>query len=58
VVSITSNYIKRRIKKDDVNAEPMLSAYPEIQAEQEAKMKAEDAAQTSEEYAASTAENN
>lgn len=43
VVKITRNYTKRKIKKDDVNLEPMLSAFPDIQKEQEEKMRAEEA---------------
>ncbi len=34
VFAITKNYIARRIKKTDPAAEPMLSAYPEIQQQQ------------------------
>lgn len=41
VVSITKNYIHRRIKKDDENALPMISAYSDIHAEQHEKLKAE-----------------
>jgi AGCS family alanine or glycine:cation symporter len=48
VVKITRNYIGRRIKKDKPDLEPMISAYPEIQAEQEAKMLEEYAAEAQE----------
>lgn len=41
VVAITKNYIHRRIKKDDVNALPMISAYSDIHEEQHEKLKAE-----------------
>lgn len=41
VVAITKNYIHRRIKKDDENALPMISAYSDIHAEQHEKLKAE-----------------
>lgn len=41
VFAITKNYIHRRIKKDDVNAVPMISAYSDIQAEQSAKLEEE-----------------
>ena len=41
VVRVTRNYVKRVIKKTEPDAEPMLSAYPEIQAEQAEKLKAE-----------------
>lgn len=34
VFKITKNYVKRKIKKTDEDIEPMLSAYPVIQAEQ------------------------
>lgn len=36
VMHITSNYVKRHIKGEDVK--PMLSAFPEIQAMQEANL--------------------
>ena len=45
VFAITKDYIHRRIKKDDVNAVPMISAYSDIQAEQSEKLKAEYAAE-------------
>ena len=41
VVAITKNYIHRRIKKDDMNALPMISAYSDIHEEQHEKLKAE-----------------
>lgn len=41
VVAITKNYIHRRIKKDDVGALPMISAYSDIHEEQHEKLKAE-----------------
>lgn len=41
VVAITKNYIHRRIKKDDVDALPMISAYSDIHEEQHEKLKAE-----------------
>lgn len=41
VVRITCNYINRNIKKVDNAPYPMLSAYADIQAEQEAKLKNE-----------------
>lgn len=41
VFAITRNYVHRRIKKDDVNAVPMISAYSDIQAEQSAKLEAD-----------------
>ncbi len=41
VVRITCNYINRNIKKVDNAPYPMLSAYADIQAEQEAKLKEE-----------------
>ncbi len=41
VVRVTRNYVKRVIKKTEPDAEPMLSAYPEIQTEQAEKLKAE-----------------
>lgn len=41
VFSITKNYVGRRIKKDGSAEEPMLSAYPEIQSEQAAKLNEE-----------------
>lgn len=43
VVKITRNYTKRKIKKTDVDLEPMLFAFTDIQKEQEEKMKAEEA---------------
>lgn len=43
VIAITRNYIARKIKKTDVNAEPLLSAYPEIQQVQAQALKKEDA---------------
>lgn len=45
VFAITKDYIHRRIKKDDVNAVPMISAYSDIQAEQSEKLEAEYAAE-------------
>lgn len=42
VVAITKNYTKRKIKKTDVNEEPMLSAFEDIQAEQLAKLREEE----------------
>lgn len=45
VISITKNYISRRIKKDNTDIKPMISAYPEIQDEQETKMREEYAAE-------------
>ncbi|MGN0553481.1 MAG: alanine/glycine:cation symporter family protein [Oscillospiraceae bacterium] len=45
VFAITKNYVHRRIKKDDVNAVPMISAYSDIQAEQSAKLEEELAAE-------------
>lgn len=47
VIAITKNYVSRRIKKDKPDLEPMISAYPEIQAEQEAKMKEDYASENS-----------
>ena len=41
VVAIMKNYIHRRIKKDDVGALPMISAYSDIHEEQHEKLKAE-----------------
>lgn len=41
VIRITCNYINRNIKKVDNAPYPMLSAYADIQAEQEAKLKEE-----------------
>ena len=41
VVAIMKNYIHRRIKKDDVDALPMISAYSDIHEEQHEKLKAE-----------------
>lgn len=37
VFAITRNYVKRKFSKDADNVEPMLSAFPEIQKEQEAR---------------------
>ena len=48
VVAITKNYIHRRIKKDDVDALPMISAYSDIHAEQHEKLTAEYAAENKE----------
>lgn len=45
VVAITKNYIHRRIKKDDVDALPIISAYSDIHEEQHEKLKAEYAAE-------------
>ncbi|MCH5192702.1 MAG: sodium:alanine symporter family protein [Oscillospiraceae bacterium] len=42
VINITKNYVARKIKNDASGVTPMLSVYPEIQAEQEAKMAAEE----------------
>lgn len=42
VVKITRNYTKRKIKKDDVTLKPMLSAFHDIQKEQEEKMRVEE----------------
>jgi AGCS family alanine or glycine:cation symporter len=42
VVAITKNYTKRKIIKTDVNEEPMLSAFEDIQAEQLAKLREEE----------------
>lgn len=47
VIAITKNYVSRRIKKDKPDIQPMISAYPEIQAEQEAKMKEDYASENS-----------
>lgn len=47
VIAITKNYVSRRIKKDNTGLKPMISAYPEIQAEQEAKMKEDYASENS-----------
>lgn len=41
VFAITRNYVHRRINKDDTNAVPMISAYSDIQAEQQEKLIAE-----------------
>jgi AGCS family alanine or glycine:cation symporter len=41
VVRVTCNYINRHIRKVDKAPYPMLSAYADIQAEQEAKLKEE-----------------
>ncbi len=41
VVRVTRNYINRNIRKIDNVPQPMLSAYADIQAEQEAKLKEE-----------------
>lgn len=38
VIKITRNYVGRKITKKDESAEPMLSAYDDIQAEQAAKL--------------------
>jgi amino acid carrier protein len=43
VFKITKNYVGRKIKKNTPDAEPMISAYPDIQAEQAAKIYEEDA---------------
>ena len=45
VVAITRNYVVRKIKKTDIDVEPMLSAYDDIQLEQLAALRAEEAAQ-------------
>jgi AGCS family alanine or glycine:cation symporter len=37
VVKITKNYSARKIKADQPDLEPMYSAFPEIQKEQEAR---------------------
>jgi AGCS family alanine or glycine:cation symporter len=37
VVKITKNYAARKITKDQPDLEPMYSAFPEIQKEQEAR---------------------
>ncbi|MBP1559885.1 MAG: sodium:alanine symporter family protein [Oscillospiraceae bacterium] len=42
VVKITGNYISRKIKKTDTEVAPMLSAYADIQAEQESKLAEEE----------------
>ncbi|MCH5349795.1 MAG: sodium:alanine symporter family protein [Oscillospiraceae bacterium] len=42
VINVTKNYISRKIKNDGSGVAPMLSVYPEIQSEQEAKMAAEE----------------
>lgn len=42
VVKITRDYTRRKITRTDVDAEPILSAYPEIQAEQEAALRREE----------------
>lgn len=42
VFGITRNYLGRKVSASTPEAEPMLSAYPEIQKEQLAKMQAED----------------
>lgn len=42
VVKITGNYISRKIKKTDTSVAPMLSAYADIQAEQESKLAEEE----------------
>lgn len=41
VAAITANYVKRHFKNEDIK--PMLSAYPDIQAEQEKALKEENA---------------
>jgi len=41
VFAITRNYVHRRINKDDPDAVPMISAYSDIQAEQQEKLIAE-----------------
>lgn len=41
VFAITRSYVHRRIKKDDTNSIPMISAYSDIQAEQQEKLIAE-----------------
>ncbi len=41
VISVTKNYVDRRIKKNGGDIAPMLSAYPDIQAEQERKLSEE-----------------
>lgn len=41
VIKITRNYTARKIKKTDTSEKPLLSVYPDIQAEQESKMAAE-----------------
>ena len=38
VINITRNYVSRKIKKDNSDVTPMLSVYPDIQSEQEAKL--------------------
>ncbi len=45
VAAITKNYVARRIKKTDTDAIPMLSAYPDIQTEQESKLREKYAAE-------------
>lgn len=45
VIKITRNYVERKITKIAPAAEPMLSAYAEIQAEQERKMSGDDTPQ-------------
>lgn len=42
VINITKNYVTRKIKNDNSGVTPMLSVYPDIQSEQEAKMADED----------------
>ena len=42
VINITKNYVSRKIRNDNSGVTPMLSVYPEIQSEQEAKLAAEE----------------
>lgn len=42
VINITKNYVSRKIKNDASGVTPMLSVYPEIQSEQEAKLAQEE----------------
>ena len=42
VLAITKNYSDRKLKKNPKNVKPMLSAFEDIQAEQEAALKAEE----------------
>lgn len=51
VVKITRNYVGRKVKKTTPDAEPLLSAFPDIQAWQEAEMKKDEADESAAESA-------